>query len=264
METTLRPAEVFTLKPAKRRKKKAGVAAAAVCGATPAARMVREGSVEKTVKKKKKKKKAALGAGLMDRAVCAASSSSAVEPRAVAAIATKEDGLEGIFASLTEKKAARDAKRKVREEEEEAEAAAAAAAAKKAAKEARDLPRDSVFGEVYDPNSPFDPMSASIHRVRRRGQKLEPRLRARSGRLHGTSQGHLVGCAALWGEYRRALGPQGSRTGTAKVRSWVYTPLALTLQVDQTSGYNVYKAHALGLGRGGGTPLCPFDCKCCY
>ena len=174
METTVRP-EVFTLKPAKRRKKKAGVAAAAVCDATPAARVVREGSVEKTVKKKKKKKKkAGAGTGLMDRAVCAASSSSAIEPRAVAAIATKEDGLEGIFASLTEKKAARDAKRKVREEEEAAEAAAAAAAAKKAAKEARDLPRDSVFGEVYDPNTPFDPMSAPIHRVRRRGQKLEP------------------------------------------------------------------------------------------
>ena len=174
METTVRPAEVFTPKPAKRRKKKAGVAAAAVCDATPAARVVREGSVEKTVKKKKKKKKAAAGTGLMDRAVCAASSSSAIEPRAVAAIATKEDGLEGIFASLTEKKAARDAKRKVREEEEAAEAAAAAAAAKKAAKEARDLPRDSVFGEVYDPNTPFDPMSAPIHRVRRRVQKLEP------------------------------------------------------------------------------------------
>ena len=172
METTVRP-EVFTLKPAKRRKKKAGVAAAAVCDATPAARVVREGSVEKTVKKKKKKK-AGAGTGLMDRAVCAASSSSAIEPRAVAAIATKEDGLEGIFASLTEKKAARDAKRKVREEEEAAEAVAAAAAAKKAAKEARDLPRDSVFGEVYDPNTPFDPMSAPIHRVRRRGQKLEP------------------------------------------------------------------------------------------
>ena len=173
METTVRPAEVFTLKSAKRRKKKAGVAAAAVCDATPAARVVREGSVEKTVKKKKKKK-AGAGTGLMDRAVCAASSSSAIEPRAVAAIATKEDGLEGIFASLTEKKAARDAKRKVREEEEAAEAAAAAAAAKKAANEARDLPRDSVFGEVYDPNTPFDPMSAPIHRVRRRGQKLEP------------------------------------------------------------------------------------------
>ena len=33
---------------------------------------------------------------------------------------------------------------------------------------------------------------------------------------------------------------------------------------DQPSGLNVYKAHALGLGRGGGTPLCPFDCDCCF
>ena len=33
---------------------------------------------------------------------------------------------------------------------------------------------------------------------------------------------------------------------------------------DNQSGYNVYKAHALGLGRGGGTPACPFDCMCCF
>ena len=183
--------EVFTLKPAKRRKKKAG-AAAAVCSAEvvppPAASEVRpEGSVTKTVKKKKKKS-AAGGTGLMDGAVCAASSSSAIEPVAVAAIAPKEDGLEGIFASFTEKKAARDAKRKAREEEEEAEAAAAAAAAKKAAKEARSLPRDSVFGEAYDPNVAFNPMSAPIHRVRRHGQKwdipmLEGTLRPAARRL---------------------------------------------------------------------------------
>ncbi|EOD09190.1 hypothetical protein EMIHUDRAFT_120743 [Emiliania huxleyi CCMP1516] len=33
---------------------------------------------------------------------------------------------------------------------------------------------------------------------------------------------------------------------------------------DSSSGLRVYKAHDLGLGRGGGTPLCPFDCKCCF
>lgn len=33
---------------------------------------------------------------------------------------------------------------------------------------------------------------------------------------------------------------------------------------DSASGLRVYKAHALGLGTGGGTPLCPFDCKCCF
>ena len=33
---------------------------------------------------------------------------------------------------------------------------------------------------------------------------------------------------------------------------------------DRESGFNVYKAHHLGLGHGGGTPLCPFDCMCCF
>ena len=33
---------------------------------------------------------------------------------------------------------------------------------------------------------------------------------------------------------------------------------------DRGSGLNVYKAHALGLGHGGGTALCPFDCTCCF
>lgn len=50
-----------------------------------------------------------------------------------------------------------------------------------------------------------------------------------------------------------------------------YDPMALVdpqharvHRVDNESGFNVYKAHHLGLGRGGGTPLCPFDCKCCF
>mmetsp|Transcript_36586 Transcript_36586/g.60602 ORF Transcript_36586/g.60602 Transcript_36586/m.60602 type:complete len:197 (+) Transcript_36586:55-645(+) len=33
---------------------------------------------------------------------------------------------------------------------------------------------------------------------------------------------------------------------------------------DHISGFRVFKAHDLGLGRGGGTPLCPFDCNCCF
>ncbi len=33
---------------------------------------------------------------------------------------------------------------------------------------------------------------------------------------------------------------------------------------DAATGLNVYKAQHLGLGLGGGTPLCPFDCDCCF
>lgn len=33
---------------------------------------------------------------------------------------------------------------------------------------------------------------------------------------------------------------------------------------DNASGLNVFKAHHLGLGHGGGTALCPFDCSCCF
>ena len=29
-------------------------------------------------------------------------------------------------------------------------------------------------------------------------------------------------------------------------------------------GVAVYKAHLLKVGEGGGTPLCPFDCACCF
>eukprot|EP01041_Mallomonas_annulata_P005901 gene5901-11913_t len=33
---------------------------------------------------------------------------------------------------------------------------------------------------------------------------------------------------------------------------------------DKESGLPVYKAHLLLVGKGGGTPLCPFDCDCCF
>jgi hypothetical protein len=33
---------------------------------------------------------------------------------------------------------------------------------------------------------------------------------------------------------------------------------------DKESGLPVYKYTALKVGDGGGTPLCPFDCNCCF
>ena len=83
---------------------------------------------------------------------------------------------------------------------------------------------------------------------------------------------HLYGMSDLAqeeaekGTFSKVLSLDAGEPGRHSQSSLVglYTTLPLRLQVDQTSGYNVYKAHALGLGRGGGTPLCPFDCKCCY
>ena len=46
--------------------------------------------------------------------------------------------------------------------------------------------------------------------------------------------------------------------------SIVNPQMAQVHRVDQRTGLNVFKAHHLGIGRGGYTPLCPFDCKCCY
>jgi hypothetical protein len=41
-------------------------------------------------------------------------------------------------------------------------------------------------------------------------------------------------------------------------------PEAPLERIDKSSGLPVYKAHLLRAGDGGGTPLCPFDCNCCY
>lgn len=46
--------------------------------------------------------------------------------------------------------------------------------------------------------------------------------------------------------------------------SMVNPQVARVHRIDQRSGLNVYKAHHLGLGRGGYTQLCPFDCTCCF
>lgn len=35
-------------------------------------------------------------------------------------------------------------------------------------------------------------------------------------------------------------------------------------RIDKKTGLPVYKAHLLKIGEGGGTPLCPFDCDCCF
>lgn len=44
----------------------------------------------------------------------------------------------------------------------------------------------------------------------------------------------------------------------------IVNPEAPVERVDPESGYRVYKAHLLKVGEGGGTPLCPFDCDCCF
>lgn len=35
-------------------------------------------------------------------------------------------------------------------------------------------------------------------------------------------------------------------------------------RIDKESGLKVYKYAGLKVGEGGGTPLCPFDCDCCF
>lgn len=40
--------------------------------------------------------------------------------------------------------------------------------------------------------------------------------------------------------------------------------LVKPVRFDSESGLPVYSAAQLGIGRGGNTPLCPFDCDCCF
>jgi hypothetical protein len=44
----------------------------------------------------------------------------------------------------------------------------------------------------------------------------------------------------------------------------ITNPEAPLERIDAESGLPVYKAHLLKVGEGGGTPLCPFDCNCCF
>eukprot|EP01035_Chromulina_nebulosa_P021113 gene21113-27358_t len=44
----------------------------------------------------------------------------------------------------------------------------------------------------------------------------------------------------------------------------IINPEAPLERIDKQSGLPVYKAHILKVGEGGGTPLCPFDCNCCF
>ena len=44
----------------------------------------------------------------------------------------------------------------------------------------------------------------------------------------------------------------------------IISPEAPIHRWDTESGLPVYKAHLLKVGEGGGTPLCPFDCNCCF
>lgn len=44
----------------------------------------------------------------------------------------------------------------------------------------------------------------------------------------------------------------------------IVSPEAPLERIDKATGLPVYKAHLLKVGEGGGTPLCPYDCDCCF
>ena len=46
--------------------------------------------------------------------------------------------------------------------------------------------------------------------------------------------------------------------------SQIVNPEAPLERIDPATGLPVYKAHILKVGEGGGTPLCPFECACCF
>lgn len=63
-------------------------------------------------------------------------------------------------------------------------------------------------------------------------------------------------------------GDDSSRTyGVIQSRyrpSQIINPEAPLERIDPATGLPVYKAHILKVGEGGGTPLCPFECACCF
>ena len=50
----------------------------------------------------------------------------------------------------------------------------------------------------------------------------------------------------------------------SNVNRLIISPDAPVERIDKETGFKVYKAHLLKVGEGGGTPLCPFDCDCCF
>ena len=48
--------------------------------------------------------------------------------------------------------------------------------------------------------------------------------------------------------------------GLIMVMEWSIDPIGY----DEESGLKVYRVDQLNIGKGGNTPLCPFDCDCCY
>lgn len=64
--------------------------------------------------------------------------------------------------------------------------------------------------------------------------------------------------AAIPGDFSYGLIKQNGKSSN------IINPEAPIERIDPGTGFPVYKAHLLKVGEGGGTPLCPFDCNCCF
>ena len=59
-------------------------------------------------------------------------------------------------------------------------------------------------------------------------------------------------------------GPKEDEVGTIASSGEIISPNPPIHRWDKESGLPVYKCKALKTEDGGGTPLCPFDCNCCF
>ena len=61
-----------------------------------------------------------------------------------------------------------------------------------------------------------------------------------------------------------ARGINNDQVGTITSSGEIISPNPPIHRWDRASGLPVYKCKALKTEDGGGTPLCPFDCNCCF
>jgi len=140
--------------------------------------------------------------------------------------------------------ASKPSKKKKRKLREQPAPASAPADRSAASRDVDDL--DDIFGGLKEKRARAQQRAAAQAQAE---AEREARSKARAS-ASASESGGLVQDPVFGESYdpRKKVRPQHARVH----------------RIDRPSGLNVYKAHDLGLGHGGGTPLCPFDCSCCF
>ena len=129
--------------------------------------------------------------------------------------------------------------------------------------EAKEKQRLATIAALSEIDQLFDQQKKEQQEVQKLADEDERKKRARNSKMYEDEEEAMLVPLEEFEDPSTTDASYGLISSSRK-KAKIRNPEAPLERIDKESGLPVYKAHLLKVGEGGGTPLCPFDCDCCF